>query len=155
MTNNQHLACDHPQTPRARRQCSRSDPEYRDRQNKLRREWRERNKDKENLRKRGRNPIYRERYATDVEYRNRKKNRDVRRRLQDGLPFENIEWETVFERDGWVCQLCGDSVDPDLKFPHRMSASLDHIVPLSKGGEHSIGNVQLAHFSCNSQKGDK
>ena len=55
----------------------------------------------------------------------------------------------VFERDGWVCQLCGLPVDKSLKFPDRASATLDHIVPLALGGEHSMRNVQLAHFACN------
>lgn len=33
-----------------------------------------------------------------------------------------------------------------------MSASLDHILPLSLGGAHSMANVQLAHLSCNHTK---
>lgn len=60
----------------------------------------------------------------------------------------------VFERDGWVCQLCGEPVDPDLKGPDPRCASLDHIVPLSWGGDHSMENCQLAHLSCNSSKQD-
>lgn len=31
--------------------------------------------------------------------------------------------------------------------------SVDHIVPLAKGGLHSWDNVQLAHFKCNTLKG--
>ena len=31
--------------------------------------------------------------------------------------------------------------------------SIDHVIPLSKGGTHSWDNVKLAHFSCNSAKG--
>ena len=36
-----------------------------------------------------------------------------------------------------------------------MSASLDHIVPLSQGGTHTLGNVQLAHLVCNERKHDR
>lgn len=36
-----------------------------------------------------------------------------------------------------------------------MSASVDHIVPLSRGGEHSMNNVQCAHLSCNCSKSDQ
>jgi 5-methylcytosine-specific restriction endonuclease McrA len=35
-----------------------------------------------------------------------------------------------------------------------MSASLDHIVPVSLGGAHVPGNVQLAHLICNNIKAD-
>jgi len=33
--------------------------------------------------------------------------------------------------------------------------TLDHIVPLSRGGNHSLGNLQPLCFSCNSSKGNK
>ncbi|MCK4625025.1 MAG: HNH endonuclease [Phycisphaerae bacterium] len=42
--------------------------------------------------------------------------------------------------------------DEALKYPHRRSASLDHIVPISQGGHHTRKNVQLAHLGCNIQK---
>jgi 5-methylcytosine-specific restriction endonuclease McrA len=38
---------------------------------------------------------------------------------------------------------------------HSMSASIDHIVPLSAGGLHCRSNVQLAHFGCNAKKNNK
>jgi 5-methylcytosine-specific restriction endonuclease McrA len=65
-------------------------------------------------------------------------------------PFTNLE---VFERDGWVCYLCETSVDRTLGYPDPLSASLDHEIPLEKGGEHSWENCRLAHFSCNVMKG--
>lgn len=58
----------------------------------------------------------------------------------------------IFDRDGWRCRICMKKVNKKLKAPHPMSASLDHIVPLSKGGKHEPLNVQLAHFMCNSIK---
>lgn len=36
-----------------------------------------------------------------------------------------------------------------------MSPSIDHVIPLSRGGAHAMGNVQSAHLRCNSSKGDK
>lgn len=58
----------------------------------------------------------------------------------------------IFERDGWVCQICDRHVDRALKWPHSLSASLDHVIPISKGGDHSRANVQLAHVICNLRK---
>ncbi|QDM56277.1 HNH endonuclease [Gordonia phage SweatNTears] len=63
--------------------------------------------------------------------------------------------EEVFIRDGWICQLCADPVDPDDKHPSKWSPSLDHIIPLSRGGTHTWDNVQLAHLGCNSSKGGR
>ena len=55
-----------------------------------------------------------------------------------------------------VCGICGKPVDFALKFPHPMSACIDHIVPVSKGGHPSdIANMQLAHMTCNRQKSDR
>lgn len=61
----------------------------------------------------------------------------------------------VFERDGWVCQLCLTPVDRSLMWPDPASKSLDHIVPVSMGGEHSPENVQLAHLGCNSSRSNR
>jgi 5-methylcytosine-specific restriction endonuclease McrA len=47
-------------------------------------------------------------------------------------------------------------VDFTIKPPDPMSATIDHIVPVSKGGHPSdISNLQLAHRACNRKKSDK
>lgn len=55
-----------------------------------------------------------------------------------------------------VCAICGRYVDKSLKYPDLMSATVDHIIPLNKGGHPSdMANLQLAHFICNRLKSDK
>lgn len=61
----------------------------------------------------------------------------------------------IYERDRWRCQLCGRKVNPDIQVPHPRAATLDHIVPVSRGGSHDEANLQLAHFGCNSKKRNK
>ncbi len=78
----------------------------------------------------------------------------IRRRAQEAGAFiEEVSKGVVARRDNWRCQLCRKRVDPKLRHPHPMSWSLDHIIPISRGGEHSYANTQLAHLGCNVSKG--
>lgn len=54
----------------------------------------------------------------------------------------------VFRQSRGMCNLCGRWVPPG-------KASIDHTHPLSKGGTHTWGNVQLVHLVCNLRKGDR
>lgn len=80
----------------------------------------------------------------------------VRRRARERDAFvEDIDPSEIAERDHWLCGLCGEPVERSEVVPHPLSATIDHIIPLAKGGLHEKKNVQLAHFWCNSIKGDK
>lgn len=68
---------------------------------------------------------------------------------------ELIDRDEIGARDGWRCGLCHLRVDRLLGYPNPMSASLDHIQPLSLGGLHARANVQIAHLSCNISKGNR
>lgn len=72
-----------------------------------------------------------------------------------GVEYEPVDRAVVFERDGWTCGICALPVDPADKFPEPSSATLDHIVPVSRGGAHTLANVQTAHFYCNTAKGNR
>jgi 5-methylcytosine-specific restriction endonuclease McrA len=68
---------------------------------------------------------------------------------------ENVDPMQVFERDNWICQLCNHPVSKIRDKRFIDIASLDHIIPLSKGGQHSYANTQLAHLNCNIRKGNR
>ena len=55
-----------------------------------------------------------------------------------------------------ACGICGKPVDFAYRYPHPLSACIDHIIPVAKGGHPSdIENMQLAHWTCNRMKSDK
>jgi 5-methylcytosine-specific restriction endonuclease McrA len=62
-----------------------------------------------------------------------------------------ISPDEVFKRDGYRCQLCG--IKTRGMVPNPKAPTVDHIVPLAHGGDHSFLNVQCACFACNSRKG--
>lgn len=66
---------------------------------------------------------------------------------------------TVFElhaRDGGVCHICNTAVDMSLTRKEDVfAASIDHIIPRSRGGSDDPENLALAHFWCNAVKSDR
>ena len=50
------------------------------------------------------------------------------------------------------CALCGEPIDYGIKYPHPDAFTVDHVVPLSRGGTDSIKNLTAAHFRCNRAK---
>lgn len=58
----------------------------------------------------------------------------------------------IFERDDWMCGICGRGINKRLKRPNLLSKSIDHIIPISKGGADAPINLQAAHLRCNQLK---
>ena len=55
-----------------------------------------------------------------------------------------------------TCAICGRPVDKTLKSPHPMSAEVDELIPVSRGGDpYSFANCRLTHRICNRFKSDK
>lgn len=87
--------------------------------------------------------------------RDQKQDQKHRRRVRrSDATVEVVYRRKVYERDGWQCGICHRPLKRDAVVPHPLAATLDHIVPLAGGGEHSYANVQAAHFRCNSRKSD-
>lgn len=81
-------------------------------------------------------------------------NQAIRRARKKRLPTERFSRFEIFERDGWVCHICHDPVDPIAIDPDPMRASLDHLIPFSDPASpgHIATNVSLAHMYCNLAK---
>ena len=64
----------------------------------------------------------------------------------------------LIKRDGLRCAICGEMCDPNDRSWNKnmgaMSPTIDHIIPMAKGGGHVWDNVQVAHAICNSYKSD-
>lgn len=85
----------------------------------------------------------------------RRRHRKRRERLLAQVKREPYTREEIFERDGWVCGICDEPIDAALVSPDPKSASVDHIVPISRGGDDTPANVQAAHMKCNYVKGEQ
>jgi 5-methylcytosine-specific restriction endonuclease McrA len=73
----------------------------------------------------------------------------------NGSPIERVERLEVFNTYSWTCAICGVATPKELLGtcePH--APTVDHIIPLSKGGTHTYDNCQLLCFACNCSKND-
>lgn len=83
-----------------------------------------------------------------------KKNRQhiARSSRKIGGGFSDIE---VFRAAKWRCKICGIKVHRATGKHSETQATIDHIVPMARGGLHVWGNVQCACQRCNASKSDK
>lgn len=93
----------------------------------------------------------------------RRSGRAQRRRRERKLTYKSIPLNALIERDGGICQICGEPIDAtdgwfderDVFHIGRNYPTVDHIIPLMRGGDNTWDNVQLAHLHCNSAKRDR
>jgi 5-methylcytosine-specific restriction endonuclease McrA len=71
----------------------------------------------------------------------------LRRRRQRNAPgtYTPVDWQAIVERQDGKCVTCGISC----------ILTVDHIVPLSRGGSNWPSNLQGLCRSCNSRKGNR
>ena len=86
----------------------------------------------------------------------REANRRRRARKRIGYA-EVIRPEFIYKRDKFKCWICNEKVivintKDNMKEPK--AATLDHVIPLAKGGTHSIDNIKTCCRECNSIKSD-
>lgn len=61
----------------------------------------------------------------------------------------------IFDRDRWRCHICRRKLTAKHKWPHPWSPSIDHLLPLTRGGEHVPENVATACLRCNIAKSNR
>lgn len=73
--------------------------------------------------------------------------RQLRRAIRITGSGEYIDRLGLYQRDRGICGICGKKVE-------NGEISIDHIIPITRGGTHTWGNVQLAHTNCNRRRND-
>ena len=58
-----------------------------------------------------------------------------------------VSKKKVFDRDNWKCGYCLTTVN-------AKNATIDHVIPVSKGGKNTYDNIVTCCGSCNRKKGD-
>lgn len=92
--------------------------------------------------------------------------REITRRKklrENGKIHWNISVERLYKRDKGICHICNNKVDMNDIYineeGHHIAGdyypSIDHVIPVSKGGTHTWDNVKLAHRICNTLKSDE
>lgn len=171
-----------PEKIRAYRQARQTDPDFREQRKAVTKAWRERNverrreyasrydlenaervaewkrawylanrdrvleRDRVNAEgRRSRQRRYKDRHRDVVTERQR------RRRVDKlGLRVEDVDIEELWTG---VCAICLTPMERSLSWPHPLSKSIDHIIPLARSGTHERANLQWAHLRCNISKG--
>jgi hypothetical protein len=78
-----------------------------------------------------------------------------------GVQYQSVPVKQIYERDNYTCQICLKKCLPKAMLSkqtgkiHPMSPTIDHIVPMCRGGDHVEANLQTACFRCNTAKGSK
>jgi len=84
-----------------------------------------------------------------------KKGSQKRRARKKNSVVKDFLSKDIFERDNYICSICALPIDKSLAYPNPNSITLEHIIPLSKGGSHSPENVTCAHWICNVRRGNR
>lgn len=88
----------------------------------------------------------------------RQKNRKAFQRTRS--KYQGISLPLLIQRDNNICYLCGEECDSnDYTYVNdhfcmgKKYPTIEHLIPMSRGGTNTWDNVKLAHNSCNATKG--
>lgn len=82
------------------------------------------------------------------------------RHLRRAQTWDGITDLEIWDRDGWRCQIkeCryrSRKINRQYKYPDPRSPGIDHIIPLSLGGDDTAVNKRAAHHGCNMARGNR
>lgn len=78
-----------------------------------------------------------------------------RRALKAATAFTAIDYDKIWLACGGSCPDCGCVIERSAPWPTATFASIDHIIPLSRGGMHAQDNLRYTCLPCNMKKGAK
>jgi hypothetical protein len=86
----------------------------------------------------------------EYDRRNDRSERDTKRRnLENGFRLSDDQKHMMLKRQHGMCLLCAKPLGTITQ------SSVDHMIPLSRGGTNEIRNLHLVHRRCNTDKKDK
>ncbi len=85
----------------------------------------------------------------------RRQGKTRRRARQRNAKTEIVDPLVVAKRDKYKCHICRKRVNMDLDVQDSYSPTMDHLIPISLGGDNTYANIRLAHRICNSRKGNR
>src|SRR3954466_5647791 len=80
--------------------------------------------------------------------------RSAGKTVDTDMPY-GVRMSDLGERDAWTCWVCSGDVDPACPSGSPHAASVDHVIPRSRGGTNDPANLRLAHRRCNGQRGSR
>lgn len=83
------------------------------------------------------------------------KNRTKTVKRKAGVESQRISHEQVVQLYGQNCNICHELIDLDLPRTSRFGLTIDHVIPLAKGGLDVMDNLRPTHWICNIKKSDK
>lgn len=92
---------------------------------------------------------HKENHSRVVEYARRR--RALKRKALSDFEYSIIEEYRILQQG--KCYYCNNDMLTDVPSVHPQKETLEHKIPLSRGGLHSIENTVLACRKCNLEKG--